>query len=133
MLSTFFAIFKQRIQQASSAIMHDANIVHAVKNRYKQKSILEFTRVGFIGFEGGGSTVFNQQSPFCMAEGVVLHGKRTTFDMQRRLNYNEKGALLLRKGLLLCLLKLHIRTHTARNALCHNDIMLHAQNSRISG
>lgn len=53
--------------------------------------------------------------------------------MQRRLNYNEKGALLLRKGLLLCLLKLHIRTHTARNALCHNDIMLHAQNSRISG
>ena len=33
----FFAIFKQRIQQASSAVMHDANIVHAVKNRYKQK------------------------------------------------------------------------------------------------
>lgn len=53
--------------------------------------------------------------------------------MQRRLNYNEKGALLLRKGLLLCLLKLHIRTHRTRNVLCHNDIMLHAQNSRISG
>lgn len=55
--------------------MHDANIVHAVKNRYKQKSILEFTRVGFIGFEGGGSPVFNQQSPFCMAEGVVCMAK----------------------------------------------------------
>ena len=53
--------------------------------------------------------------------------------MQLGLNYNEKGALLLRKGLLLCLLKLHIRTHRARNALCHSDIMLHAQNSRISG
>ena len=68
-----------------------------------------------------------------MTEGVVLSGKRTTFAMQRRLNYNEKGALLLRKGLLLCLLKLHIRTHRARNMLCHSDIMLHAQNSRISG
>lgn len=68
-----------------------------------------------------------------MTEGVVLSGKRTTFAMQRRLNYNEKGALLLRKGLLLCLLKLHIRTHKARNALCHSNIMLHAQNSRISG
>ena len=68
-----------------------------------------------------------------MTEGFVLHGKRTTFDMQRRLNYNEKGALLLRKGLLLCLLELHIRTHRARNVLCHSNIMLHAQNSRISG
>ena len=33
----FFAIFKKRIQLASSAIMQDANIIHAVKNRYKQK------------------------------------------------------------------------------------------------
>ena len=33
----FFAIFKKRIQLASGAIMQDANIVHAVKNRYKQK------------------------------------------------------------------------------------------------
>lgn len=33
----FFAIFKKRIQQASSAVMQDANIVHVVKNRYKQK------------------------------------------------------------------------------------------------
>lgn len=33
----FFAIFKKRIQLASSAVMQDANIVHAVKNRYKQK------------------------------------------------------------------------------------------------
>ena len=33
----FFAILKKRIQLASSAVMQDANIVHTVKNRYKQK------------------------------------------------------------------------------------------------
>lgn len=55
--------------------MHDANIAHAVKIVTNKKSIIEFTRVISIGFEGGGSPVFNQQSPFCIAEGVVCMAK----------------------------------------------------------
>ena len=76
----FFAIFKQRIQQASSAIMHDANIVHAVKNRYKQKidsrvyesRFYRFLRVAAAPFSTNKAPFAWQKGSFCMAKGQLL-------------------------------------------------------------
>ena len=81
----FFAIFKQRIQQASSAIMHDANIVHAVKKCYKLKIDSRDLKSRFYDVIRACHHIFKQKSLRCIANVVLLEANGTTIAMQRRL------------------------------------------------
>lgn len=87
----FFAIFKKRIQLASSAVMQDTNIVHEVKNRYKQKIDYRVYESRFYRFLGWRQPRFKPTKP-------LLHCRRGRFAWQKGSFCMVKGQLLICNG-----------------------------------